>query len=126
MTRILTVRREKSFVSSLMCDWVVLKYTKDELMKRTAGSHMGENGIMIAADGFNPNEFGTPIANGQELTFEIDSEVKTVFVVTMDGLLSNVIELDPLAEHSEIIIFTKGGLKVPGYPHILLKNKGDK
>lgn len=121
--RILRVKREKSFVCSLMNDWVVLKYSKNEFNLQDLKEHIDANGYPIASKDFNPNDYGTPIANGEEIVFEIDDTVRSMFVVTGDGIVSNELQLDPEAEQIDVTIITKGGMKVPGYPHLILKDQ---
>lgn len=124
--RILRVKREKSFVCSLMNDWVVLKYRKSEFQLEDLKDHIDANGFPIATKDFNPNEYGTPIANGEEIVFEIDDTVRSMFVVTDDGIMSNELQVDPQAEIMDVAILTKGGWNVPGYPYLQRKDRQDK
>lgn len=117
----LNIKREKSFVCSQMYYWVILKYSRDELTERfPQNSHVNQIGIPAAPDGFNPNEYGTPIENGQEIIFEIDDTVNSVFAVTVDGILSNEIKIDPLAAQVQVTILTKGGWKTAGHPYLIM------
>jgi hypothetical protein len=126
--RVLTVKRKKSFVSSQMFYWVILKYVIDELPALENREHqINKLGYANAPDSFNPNDYGTPIANGLKITFAIDDTVRSFFAVTADGLISNVIDLDPGMDHIEVTMITKGGWKIPGYPYLILdhENKQD-
>lgn len=118
--RTLTVEREKSFVSCRMNYWIVLKYAKDEMISRDWKITYDKNGNPAAPADFNPNDYGTPIANGGTVAFNLDDKVESVFAVTMDGLFSNEIKLDPQPDHIEVIITTKGGWKTPGCPYLEL------
>lgn len=69
---------------------------------------------------FNPREWGIALANGKTLELEIDESIKSVFAMTTGGLLSNEILLDSQFTYYEILVTTKGGLKIPSYPVLRL------
>ena len=68
-----------------------------------------KHGHPISRMEFHPLEYGFPILNGQTLELEIDESVKSIFAVTVDGLLSNEIVLNPQLTSYQIVVSTKGG-----------------
>lgn len=113
------ISRVKKFASALVPFWVVTDMSKTEFMKtfglgsdRECKTVLGQAAPRIA--GFEPDKYGVRIANGETLELEVADEKSTLFVMTMDGLLSNEIALDKAECRVEIGV--KGGMMTPSYP----------
>lgn len=72
-----------------------------------------KGGCPIYHEGFNPHEYGVPISIGKTLELEIDENIKSVFAVTLDGILSNELVLDAPNTTYQILLTTVGGWKTP-------------
>lgn len=67
-----------------------------------------------------------PIKNGEMLEIEItDENVKSVFAITMDGILSNEILLEPESDHYKVLVTTDGGWTVLPYPVLIVESDKD-
>lgn len=66
------------------------------------------------------DRIGTRIKNGQILEISVADDAHHLFVSTMDGCLSNEINLDDCLKTDEgrITITTKGGWKTLSYPFV--------
>lgn len=119
----LIIYRKRQLPSALIPYWVVVTISKSEFMEKYQLSddiscYVGEWGQPIPRMEFNPQEYGIPISNGKTLELEIDENIRSVFAVTMDGLLSNELLLNPQFTTYQILITTKGGWKTPSYPQL--------
>jgi hypothetical protein len=120
--KILRIKRKRSFVCCQMNYWIILKYAKSEFRLQDLQVHLDRHGFPIPSKDFHPNDYGTPIANGQELTFAMEDTMRSIFVVTVDGIASNELTLDPRQDEIAVTILTKGGWKVPGYPYLVMQD----
>ena len=122
----LVIYRKKQFASALMPYWVVMTISKSEFMERfqltdDISCCIDEYGQPVPRMEFNPQEYGVPISIGKTLELEINESIKSVFAVTMSGLVSNEIILNSQSASYQILVETKGGWKTPSYPRLTLE-----
>lgn len=123
----LVIYRKKQFPSALMPYWIVTDISKSELMEKHQLSDdisccYDKGGCPIYHEGFNPHEYGVPISIGKTLELEIDENIKSVFAVTLDGILSNELILDAPNTTYQILLTTVGGWKNPSYPRLAFRS----
>lgn len=121
--RILKIRRIKKFASALMPYWIVAysqQQFKDAFGMKENLSCIIDNftGQPYKRADFNPDDFGVRIKNGQILELKIEDDVRSFFVMTYEGLLSNEIILNPDYHEYNFDIVTKGGWRFPSYPTV--------
>lgn len=130
-TKKLTIYRKKQFFSALMPYWIVFSIAKEDFMKKyeltdDRSCEITQFGHPIPRMDFNPQEWGMPIKNGEMLEIEItDENVKSVFAITMDGILSNEILLEPESDHYKVLVTTDGGWTVLPYPVLIVEADKD-
>ncbi len=117
----LIIHRKKKFASSLVPFYIILSESKEQFMEKYRlqkdnACAMTWSGQPILLADFDPKEYSIPIKNGETLELEVAEERKSVFAMTMHGLLSNEIVFDDAAESAEITITVKGGWNTPSYP----------
>lgn len=122
------VKRKRSFSSALLPYWVVTNISKTNFMemfdlKDDISCDIEKDGRVIPRIEFDPHRFGVPIKNGRTLELQIEEQIKSIFVVTKHGLLSNELLLDTKEDSSYILITTKGGGRHPSYPTLSFISK---
>lgn len=61
------------------------------------------------------NHIGIPISNGETVSIDLIDNVISVFVITVDGSLSNEIKIKEM-KTSNLVVSTKGGWRTVSYP----------
>lgn len=118
------VKRTKKFSGALVPYWVIVGTSKEVFSRRYGFDgdicKMYPNGFPISRIEVSElDRIGTRIDNGQTLEIEIADDVTNLFVSTMDGSLSNEIDIDEyITAEKNIIINTKGGFRTIPYPVI--------
>lgn len=121
----LIIHRKKKFASALMPFWIITNISKADFMKRHQISDdiscdIDQTGQPAPRIDFNPDDYGVRILNGETIEIEISESTKSVFAITLDGLLSNEVTLNPTFTSYKIDLSTKGGFKTPSYPYFIL------
>jgi len=115
------VIRKKKFAGAVMPYWIIYSKAKDDFMAEFGLDgdlcEMSESGFPISRiDIQELDRLGTRIMNGQTIELALADDVSSLFVSTMDGCLSNEINIDErIASGNRVIINTKGGFK--NLPH---------
>ena len=117
------VLRKKAFAGSLLPYWIIVGISKASFMQNydidgdlcdmdTWGNAVSRIDIEEL------DKIGTRINNGQVIELPVEDDVSSLFVITMDGCLSNEIDIDDCLKTNEkqAIIKTKGGFKKLSYP----------
>lgn len=119
----LLVSRKKAFAGSLLPYWIIVGFSKDIFIQKYNfdGDLCEMSALGRAISRINIEELdriGTRIKNGQTLEISVADNVNYLFVSTMDGCLSNEINIEDCLKINEgrITINTKGGLKNLSYP----------
>lgn len=119
----LIVSREKVFAGSLLPYWIIAGFSKIIFMQKYNFEgdlcEMSTEGIPISRITIEElDRIGTRINNGQTKEISIADDVNNLFVSTMDGCLSNEINVDDCLKNNEgrITINTKGGFNNLSYP----------
>ena len=117
------VLRKKAFAGSLLPYWIIVGFKKANFMKKynMDGDLCDRNEWGTAISRINMEELdkiGIRINNGQAIEISVSDDVNNLFVITMDGCLSNEINLDDCLKTNErrVTIKTKGGFKNLSYP----------
>ena len=116
------VIRKRSFASALIPYWIVFsKIPKNRFLQ----SH-GFVGDLCDHDKWGQpisrmelselDQIGIRIENGQIMEVPLHEDAVSVFVVTVDGSISNELLIDEIKD--AITITTKGGFKTVSCPHI--------
>ncbi|MBE6025375.1 MAG: hypothetical protein E7229_00530 [Clostridiales bacterium] len=116
------VIRKRSFASALMPYWIVFsKIPKNSFLQ----SH-GFVGDLCDHDKWGQpisrievselDQIGIRIKNGQIMEVPVQEDTVSIFVITVDGSISNELLIDETK--NTITITTKGGFKTVSYPHI--------
>lgn len=119
----LIVSREKVFAGSLLPYWIIVGFSKVIFMQKY---NFDGDLCEMSAEG-NPipritveelDRIGVRISNGQIKKFSVADDGNNLFISTMDGCLSNEIDVDDCLKNNEgrITINTKGGFKNLSYP----------
>lgn len=118
----LIVSRKKAFAGSLLPYWIIVGFSKTIFMQKYNFDgdlcEMSAEGMPISRITIEElDRIGTRINNGQIKEISVADEVNNLFVSTMDGCLSNEINVDNCLKINEgrITIKTKGGFK--NLPH---------
>lgn len=122
MKRLIITRRKK-FSGALMPFWIIAGQSKTEFMAKH-----GLTNDQIKADLWGQpipqlddvsvlDAAGTRILNGQTVTLEVPDDIRTAFAATMDGALSNEMQLGSDAG-IRLTLSAKGGMIVPAYPFL--------
>lgn len=126
------IKRKRKFASALLTYWIITRVSREEFVtkfnlvknKYTAdndSSTMTKINIRVT----DLDKIGVRISNGQTLELYMYDDMKTIFVSTIDGRLTNEIVLDDFLTDEgdyKICLSTKGGFKNVSYP-IFKKNK---
>ena len=119
----LIVLRKKAFTGSLLPYWIIAGFGKDIFMEKYNFDgdlcEMSANGWPIPRITVEElDRIGTRINNGQIKEISVADDMDNLFVSTMDGCLSNEINVDDCLKTNEgqITINTKGGFKNLPYP----------
>lgn len=118
------VKRKKKFSGMLVPYWVIVGTSKDVFSKQHGFDgdtcKMDLKGFPISRITVSElDRIGTRIGNGQTLEIEIADDVTNLFVSTMDGSLSNEIDIDGyITAEKNITVNTKGGFRTIPYPVI--------
>ncbi|MBR1847939.1 MAG: hypothetical protein IJ791_01700 [Lachnospiraceae bacterium] len=105
--------------------WIITKIPKEEFVEKYSLDgdlcKMDKSGRPIPRiDVGELVKVGTRIGNGQTLELELTRAEETIFIVTMDGCLSNEVWVrDYLESGKDVIISTKGGFKGVSYPVVI-------
>lgn len=118
----LIVHRKRKFASALMPFWVITNISKSEFMKKyqitdDISCSLDWMGQPVSRINFNPDDYGVRILSGETIEIEINEYTKSVFAITIDGLLSNEVRLNQDCILHRICLTTKGGWKTPSYPY---------
>lgn len=119
----LIVSRKKVFAGLLLPYWIIVGFSKVIFMQKY---NFDGDLCEMSAEG-NPipritveelDRIGVRISNGQIKKFSVADDVNNLFISTMDGCLSNEIDVDDCLKNNEgrITINTKGGFKNLSYP----------
>lgn len=116
--RTIKVHRKKQFRASLAPYWVIVSMSKSEFCTKheIVGdmSEMMNNGIPVPrVKASDLEKCGKRISSGQVLELEVPDDAISLFVSTMDGTLSNEVDI---RFTDEVEIITKGGLTRIAYP----------
>ena len=120
----ITVTRKKKFAGALMPYWVITGISKAAFCLRYNLSgdlcEQTESGFPVPRIDMNIlDETGTRINNGETITIELKDGETALFVSTVDGCLSNEVQLNDYWQTGlKITITTKGGFKVLPHPVI--------
>ena len=115
------VIRKKKFAGVVMPYWIIFSKSTDDFKAEFGFSgdlcEMSESGFPVSRiDIQELDRLGTRIMNGQTIELELDDDVSSLFISTMDGCLSNEINIDErIASGNMVVINTKGGFK--NLPH---------
>ncbi|SCZ81448.1 hypothetical protein [Pseudobutyrivibrio xylanivorans] len=118
------VTRKKKFAGALMPYWIIVNERKSIFMNDYALNgdicDITSSGVPVARISVEELDcLGTRIMNGQTIEMELNDDISTMFISTMDGTLSNEINIDEfVAFEKPIVINTKGGFKNLSYPVI--------
>ena len=126
--RKLIIHRKKKFVAMAIPFWIVTDITKADFMNKFGifddiSCKLGRGGHPVKRFEFNPNDYGTPIWNGETLELDIEEQVCTVFAVTLEGLLSKEVVLNENMQFYEHELSVKGGWHTPSYPYFIAEEK---
>lgn len=121
----LLIYREKKFASALLPYWIIASITKKEFMCKYGleGDLCKSNArgqAIPRIDIATLDSIGKRISNGQIIFIDLEDETKTIFASTMDGCLSDEIDLKDFEVHEdyyEICLSTKGGFMNLSYPY---------
>lgn len=115
--------RKKAFAGSLLPYWVIVGFSKTYFMQKynLDGDLCAINAWGNALSRIDIEELdkiGIRINNGQAIEISVADDVSDLFVITMDGCLSNEINIDDCLKTNErrVTIKTKGGFKRLPYP----------
>lgn len=119
----LIVSRKKVFAGSLLPYWIIVGFSKIIFIQKYNFDgdlcEMSAEGRPISRITIEElDKIGIRINNGQIKEISVADDVNTLFVSTMDGCLSNEINVDDCLKINEgrITINTKGGFKNLSYP----------
>ena len=118
------VIRKKKFAGAVMPYWIIAHKAKTDFKAEFGlegdACDMSMAGFPVSRiDMHILDSIGTRILNGQTIELELEDEVKTIFASTMDGYLSNEINVDEyIASGKQVVINTKGGFKNIPHPVI--------
>ena len=118
------VIRKKKFAGAVMPYWIIAHKAKTDFKAEFGlegdACNMSMAGFPVSRiDMHILDSIGTRILNGQTIELELEDEVKTIFASTMDGYLSNEINVDEyIASGKQVVINTKGGFKNIPHPVI--------
>ena len=118
------VIRKKKFAGAVMPYWIIVHKAKTDFKAEFGfegdACDMSMAGFPVSRiDMHILDSIGTRILNGQTIELELEDEVKTIFASTMDGYLSNEINVDEyIALGKQVVINTKGGFKNIPHPVI--------
>lgn len=119
----LIVLRKKAFAGALLPYWIIAGFRKDIFKEKhnfdgdlCEMSAMGWPIRRITVEELD--RIGIRINNGQIIEISVADDIHNLFVSTMDGCLSNEINVDDYLKTNEgqITINTKGGFKNMSYP----------
>lgn len=120
----LIITRKKKFAGALLPYWIMVG-TRKKLFMQQYGFEgdlckMDFQGFAVARiDVKELDRLGTRIGNGQTIEFEVADDVENLFVSTMQGCLSNEVNIDEyLASGKKVVINTTGGFKKLSCPVI--------
>lgn len=121
----LIVLRKKVFAGSLLPYWVIVGFHKDVFMRKHNFDgdlcEMSAEGRPISRITVEElDRIGIRIKNGQVKEILVTDDTHNLFVSSMDGCLSNEMNVDECLKTKEgrITINTKGGFKNLSYPVI--------
>jgi len=123
--RTLIIKRKRKLAGGLLPYWIITKIPKEEFVEKYALEgdlcKMDKSGQPIPRiDVGELDKAGIRINNGQSLELELTRAEETIFIVTMDGCLSNEVWVrDYLESGKDVIITTKGGFKGVSYPVVI-------
>lgn len=122
--KIISVTRKKKFAGAVMPYWIIFQKSKADFMSEFGlqddACKMSEAGFPVSRIDIHELDcIGTRIMNGQTIELELADDITTLFVSTMDGYLSNEINVDEyITPGKAAVINTKGGFKDISYPVI--------
>ena len=122
--RKLIIHRKKKFVAMAIPFWIVTDITKADFMNKFGivddiSCKVDRSGHPVKRFEFNPNDYGTPIWNGETLELDVEEHVGTEFAITLEGLLSKEVVLNEKMQIFELELSVKGGWCTPGYPYFI-------
>ena len=122
--RKLIIHRKKKFVAMAVPFWIVTGVSKADFMRKFGieddiTCKLDRYGHPVKRFEFEPDAYGVPIMNGKTLELEIGEQVKTVFAVTAEGLLSKEVVLNDKMTVFEMELSVKGGWRTPSYPYFV-------
>ena len=108
----ITVTRKKKLASAMMPYWIIAGPTKEAFMEAHGFKgdlcEMADSGFAVSRISVEElDRIGIRISNGQSAELELPDDVRTLFVSTMDGCLSNEV----IVEGEEFVISTTGGFR---------------
>ena len=118
------VTRKKKFAGAFMPYWIITHEPKADFMvelglKGDACEMTGAGFPVPRIDIQLLDSIGTRIMNGQTIEIEVEDRSSTLFISTMDGYLSNEINVDEYVTSGKMIVInTKGGFKNLSHPVI--------
>lgn len=122
--RKLIIHRKKKFTAMAIPFWIVTDITKADFMNKFGivddiSCKLDCSGHPVKRFEFNPDDYGTPIRNGETLELDIKKQVSTVFAITLEGLLSKEVVLNEKMQVYELELSVKGGWRTPSYPYFI-------
>lgn len=119
----LIVLRKKMFAGSLLPYWIIAGVSKDVFMEKYNFDRdlceMNAEGQPVSRITIEElDRIGIRINSGQIKEISVADHINSLFISTMDGCLSNEIDVDVCLKTNEgqITIYTKGGFKTLSYP----------
>ncbi len=119
------VTRKKKFAGSTMPYWVIVQKKRADFMAEMGlegeACKMSEAGFPISRiDIQELDRIGIRIMNGKTIELELADDISALFVSTMEGYLSNEINIDDyITSRSMVVIDTRGGFKDISHPVII-------
>lgn len=121
--RKLIILRKKAFAGSLLPYWIITGFSKEIFVEKYNFDgdlcEMSAEGIPVPRITIEElDRIGIRINSGQIKEISVADDIHNLFVSTMDGCLSNEINVDDCLKTNEgqITIYTKGGFKNLSYP----------
>lgn len=121
--RKLIILRKKAFAGSLLPYWIITGFSKENFVEKYNFNgdlcEMSAEGIPVPRIMIEElDRIGIRINSGQIKEISVVDDIHHLFVSTMDGCLSNEINVDDCLKTNEgqITINTKGGFKNLSYP----------
>lgn len=121
--RKIQIKRKWKFASATIPFWIIPSYiTKAEFMKRyDLDGDLCKYGIWGESerrlDVMTLDDIGVRVASGKTIELDINEGIKSLFVSTAWGSISNEISVQDI-KGNRLCITTKGGLTTVSYPYI--------